>query len=75
MMGMGYLRSRGKDGERKCCSLAWIGNGPRTCYRINKGEIEEARTCIPGLSDVKRPLAVVGGLHGTQLAAIGRIRV
>ena len=26
-------------------------------------EIEEARTCIPGLSDVKRPLAVIGGLH------------
>ena len=30
MIGMGYARSRGKDGERKCCSLAWIGNGPRT---------------------------------------------
>jgi hypothetical protein len=31
-------------------------------YKI---EIEEARTYIPGLSDVKRPLAVtvVGGLH------------
>ena len=27
---MRYARSRGNDGERKCCSLAWIGNGPRT---------------------------------------------
>ncbi len=25
-----YLRFNGKDGERKCCSRAWIGNGPRT---------------------------------------------
>lgn len=32
-------------------------------------------TCIPVLSDVKGPLAVVGGLHGSQLADIGRIRV
>ena len=27
---LGDLRLSGNEGERKCCSLAWIGNGPST---------------------------------------------